>query len=211
MKAWYTFVLNLADSWILSRWVLILLSDKWLKCLRDQNISAKNMTKIYQQKKTNIWQTFFLDNFQNYIPELLIVGWVDNNTVCQRQLIAGTFCHSIWCWIIHQILALQWEILKCIKQVYKQKYSKNTHITQLCKCVILSVRAELIVGQTGQMPGASRLNIKTLLHWFLMFLGCSPCVKIVKLFAYCVSTEQGSPNFFVRGPHKLLLNSPRAT
>ena len=26
-----------------------------------------------------------------------------------------------------------------------------------------------------------------------------------------LALEQGSPNFFVRGPHKLLLNSPRAT
>ena len=30
---------------------------------------------------------------------------------------------------------------------------------------------------------------------------------VVKLHAI----GQGSPNFFVRGPHKLLLNSPRAT
>jgi len=43
-------------------------------------------------------------------------------------------------------------------------------------------RAGLTIGQTGQMPGASRLDIKTLLHWFVIVLGCSPCVKIVELF-----------------------------
>jgi len=34
--------------------------------------------------------------------------------------------------------------------------------------------------------GASRLNIKTLLYRFFMFSGCSPRVKIVELFDYCV-------------------------
>ena len=34
--------------------------------------------------------------------------------------------------------------------------------------------------------GASRLNVKTLLYCFFMFLGSSPCVKIVELFDYCV-------------------------
>jgi len=34
--------------------------------------------------------------------------------------------------------------------------------------------------------GASRLNAKTLLYWFFMFLGCSPRVKIAELFDYCV-------------------------
>ena len=33
---------------------------------------------------------------------------------------------------------------------------------------------------------ASRLNIKTLLYWFFMFLGCSLGVKIAKIFHYCV-------------------------
>jgi len=33
----------------------------------------------------------------------------------------------------------------------------------------LDGRAELTIGQTGQMPGASRLNIKTLLYWIFMF------------------------------------------
>ena len=47
-------------------------------------------------------------------------------------------------------------------------------------------RAGLTIGQTGQMPGASRLNIKTLLYWFFIFLACSPRVKIVELFDYCV-------------------------
>jgi len=34
--------------------------------------------------------------------------------------------------------------------------------------------------------GASRLDIKRRLHWFFMSLGCSPRVKIVELFDYCV-------------------------
>jgi len=54
-----------------------------------------------------------------------------------------------------------------------------------------SSRVGLTIGQTGKMPGtsrfgASRLNIKTLLYLFFMFLGCSPRVKIVELFDYCV-------------------------
>jgi len=40
--------------------------------------------------------------------------------------------------------------------------------------------------QTGQMHGASRLNIKTLFYWFFMFLNCSPRVKIAELFDDCV-------------------------
>jgi len=47
-------------------------------------------------------------------------------------------------------------------------------------------RAGLTIGQTGQMPGASRLNIKTLVYWFFIFLGFSPGVKIVELFDYYV-------------------------
>jgi len=47
-------------------------------------------------------------------------------------------------------------------------------------------RAALTIGQTGQMPSASRLNTKVFLYWFFMFLGCSPRVKIVELFDYCV-------------------------
>jgi len=47
-------------------------------------------------------------------------------------------------------------------------------------------RAGVTIGQTGQMPGASRLNIKTLLYWIFMFLGCSPRLQIVELFDYCV-------------------------
>ena len=47
-------------------------------------------------------------------------------------------------------------------------------------------RAGLTIGQTGQMPGALRLNIKTLLYWFFIFLGCWPRVKIVEFFEYCV-------------------------
>jgi len=39
-------------------------------------------------------------------------------------------------------------------------------------------RAGLTIGQTGQMPVTSRLNIKILLYWFFMFLGCSPRVKM---------------------------------
>ena len=42
------------------------------------------------------------------------------------------------------------------------------------------------IWQAGQMPGVSRLNIKTLLYWFFMILGCSPRVKIVELFDDCV-------------------------
>jgi len=34
--------------------------------------------------------------------------------------------------------------------------------------------------------GASCLDIKTLLYWFFIFLGCSPCVKIVELIDNCV-------------------------
>jgi len=48
------------------------------------------------------------------------------------------------------------------------------------------IRAGLTIGQTGQMPEASRLNIKRLLYWFFVSLGCSPRVKIVELFDYCV-------------------------
>jgi len=33
---------------------------------------------------------------------------------------------------------------------------------------------------------ALRLNVKTLLYWFFMFLDCSPSVKIVEIFDYCV-------------------------
>ena len=36
------------------------------------------------------------------------------------------------------------------------------------------------------VQGALRLNIKTLLYWFFMFLCCSSRVKIVELFDYCV-------------------------
>jgi len=52
-------------------------------------------------------------------------------------------------------------------------------------------RAELTIGQTGQMPGASRVNIKILLYWFFRFLGCSPRVENVELFDDCVSIWQG--------------------
>jgi len=48
-------------------------------------------------------------------------------------------------------------------------------------------RVGLSIRQTGQMPGASRLNIKTLLFCFFMFLGCTPRVKIAELFDYCVN------------------------
>ena len=34
--------------------------------------------------------------------------------------------------------------------------------------------------------GASRLDIKTLLSWFFIFLDCSSRVKTVELFDYCV-------------------------
>jgi len=34
--------------------------------------------------------------------------------------------------------------------------------------------------------GSSRLDIKKLLYWFFLFLGCSPRVKIVELFYHCV-------------------------
>jgi len=34
--------------------------------------------------------------------------------------------------------------------------------------------------------GASRLKIKILLYWFFVFLGCSPRVKNVEIFDYCV-------------------------
>jgi len=46
-------------------------------------------------------------------------------------------------------------------------------------------RAGLTIGQTGQLPGASRLEIKTRLYWFFILIGCSPRVKIVELFDYC--------------------------
>jgi len=45
-----------------------------------------------------------------------------------------------------------------------------------------TVRAGLTIEQTGRMPRASRLNIKTLIYCFLMLLGRSPRVKIVELF-----------------------------
>ena len=45
-------------------------------------------------------------------------------------------------------------------------------------------RARLTIGQTGQMPGASHLNMKTLIYWFFMLLGCSPRVEIVELCDY---------------------------
>ena len=54
------------------------------------------------------------------------------------------------------------------------------------KPYVLSYRQDLTIRQTGQMPAASRLDIKTLLYWFYIFLGCSPRVKIVELFDYCV-------------------------
>jgi len=47
-------------------------------------------------------------------------------------------------------------------------------------------RAGLTIAQTGQMPGASRMDIKTLLYWFFVFLGCSPRVKMVELSDYWV-------------------------
>jgi len=51
---------------------------------------------------------------------------------------------------------------------------------------IRTARAGLTIGQTGKMPGASHLNIKTLFYWFSIFLGCSLRVEIVELFDYCV-------------------------
>jgi len=45
-------------------------------------------------------------------------------------------------------------------------------------------RAGLTIGQSGHVPGTSRLNIKTLLYCIFMFLGCSPDARIVELF-YC--------------------------
>jgi len=43
-------------------------------------------------------------------------------------------------------------------------------------------KAGSTIGQTGQMPGASRLNIKRLVYWFFRYLGCPPRVNIVELF-----------------------------
>jgi len=40
--------------------------------------------------------------------------------------------------------------------------------------------------------GASRLNTKILLYWIFQFLGCSPHVKIVELFDYCVFVGLGN-------------------
>jgi len=37
-------------------------------------------------------------------------------------------------------------------------------------------RARLTIGQTGQMPRASCLQMRTLLYWFFMFSGYSPLV-----------------------------------
>jgi len=51
------------------------------------------------------------------------------------------------------------------------------------------IRAGLTIGQTGQMPEASRLNIKRLLYWFFMSLGCSPRVKIVELLITAFSID----------------------
>jgi len=49
-----------------------------------------------------------------------------------------------------------------------------------------TARAGLIFGPSEQMPGASRLDMKTLLYWFFIFLDCSPRVKTVELFDGCV-------------------------
>ena len=59
---------------------------------------------------------------------------------------------------------------------YQQNCLKTVHIA-----LPLHPGAGLTIGQTGQMPGASRLGIKTLLYWFFIFLDCSPRVKIVEL------------------------------
>jgi len=47
-------------------------------------------------------------------------------------------------------------------------------------------RAGLTIRQIGQMPGASRLHNKTPLCWFFMILDCSPRLRIIELFGYCV-------------------------
>jgi len=47
-------------------------------------------------------------------------------------------------------------------------------------------RAELTIGQTGQISGASRLETKTLLYCFFTFLSCSPRAEIVEHFDDCV-------------------------
>jgi len=41
------------------------------------------------------------------------------------------------------------------------------------KYTIAITRAGLAIGQTGKMPGASRMSIKTLLCWLYMHLWCS--------------------------------------
>jgi len=41
------------------------------------------------------------------------------------------------------------------------------------------IQGGLTIWQTGQMPGASRLNLKTLLFWFFICLGCLSRAKIV--------------------------------
>jgi len=45
-------------------------------------------------------------------------------------------------------------------------------------------RAGLTMEQTGQIPGASRFNTKTLFYCFFVFSGCSPRVKIVEFLIY---------------------------
>jgi len=52
-----------------------------------------------------------------------------------------------------------------------------------CWYSVVVCRGGLTVGQTGQMPGASRLNIKTLFYWFFMFLAVH---NVSNLFDYCV-------------------------
>ena len=52
------------------------------------------------------------------------------------------------------------------------------------------IRAGLTIGQTGQIPGASRLIIKTLLYWFFMFLRCSLCVKIIEQQLQALAFQQ---------------------
>jgi len=56
-----------------------------------------------------------------------------------------------------------------------------------CYCIRVIDRTGLSIGQTRQVPGVSRLDIKTLPYWFFIFLGCSARVKIVEVFDYCVS------------------------
>jgi len=59
----------------------------------------------------------------------------------------------------------------------------------------------------------------TLIHFRQDLHGCSVTQDMGYNFSYScenaqyleIALNQGSPNFFVRGPHKLLLNSPRAT